>query len=68
LTTFRSPRGAEPARLVDTDAEASSTGFVPAALDAFAGLPLSLEPPEEAFATPKATAKATTTAATVIPI
>jgi hypothetical protein len=46
----------------------SSTGFVPSALGFFAVPAPSPEPPDEAFATPKATAKATTTAASVIPI
>jgi len=50
-----------------TDADASSTAFVPGALDLAVPPPLS-EPPLDALAMPNATAKATTTAATVIPI
>ena len=63
---FSAGSALEPAMLAEIDADASSRGFVPAAL-ALAVLPLLLEPPV-ALPAPNATAKATTTAATMIPI
>jgi len=59
--------GAAAVPLTVIDADPSSTALVPSAVD-LAVPPLSSEPPLDAFATPKARAKATTTAATVIPI
>ena len=64
---FSAGRGAAPAMLVVIEAVASSTVSVPAALDLAGVLPPSSEP-LEAFATPKARRKATSTAPTVIPI
>ena len=59
---------AEAVRPVVTEADASSTGLVPAALPALADPPLLEDPPLVALPIPKATAKARRTAASVIPI
>jgi hypothetical protein len=63
---FSAGSAADPTSVVEMEAEASFTGVVPSL--ALAVLPPPSDPPPAAFPIPKATAKATTAAAMMIPI